>query len=225
MAKILVVEDDRKLAEVVVAYLEYQNHTVEHCPDGSDALRLLQSFEYDVIILDVSLPGKDGFEICRSYRNSRRGTAYVLILTGKNSTRDKSTGFDSGADDYLVKPFDLEELSSRIKAMLRRPRALTPDVLTYQDLLLEPDSGRLTKNGKQIQLPKTEFALLEFLMRHPGQVFSPDALLQRVWTSSSDRSPLTIRTCVTKLRSKIDTEGESSLIENVHGFGYKLGNS
>jgi OmpR-family two-component system manganese-sensing response regulator len=142
------------------------------------------------------------------------------MLTNKSTILDKEAGFDVGADDYLTKPFHLKELSARLRALLRRSQTIVDDVLTAGKLSLDPRARRLTRGGEDVHLARTEFALLEFFMRHRGQVFSTEALLERVWTADSERSSETIRTCIKKLRNKIDIEGEPSLIKNVHGVGY-----
>ncbi|HMO23852.1 MAG TPA: response regulator transcription factor, partial [Candidatus Melainabacteria bacterium] len=175
----------------------------------------------DVIIMDLTLPKMDGIEVCKNFRQ-QGGETPILILTGRGTVPDKELGFDAGADDYLTKPFHLKELSARIRALLRRPKDFAGEVLKAGNISLDIGSHTVTKEGKDIHLPRMEFALLEFLMRHKGQVFSAEALLDRVWTGDSDKSPETIRTSVKKLRSKIDTKGEPSLIRNVHGVGYKL---
>lgn len=221
MAKILLVEDDKNVASTVQQWLEHEHYRLEVVEDGVSALELLTSYEYDVVVLDVSLPRMSGFDVCKKYRESG-GQARVLMLTGRRTVAEREEGLDLGADDYLTKPFDLKELSARIRALLRRPGAVKGNLLKAGDLILDPTAFKLTRDGKDIHLPKMEFALLEFLMRHPGQVFSSEALLERVWTSDSERSSETIRTCVKKLRDKIDAEGKPSIIKNIHGVGYKL---
>ncbi|HMP53951.1 response regulator [bacterium] len=221
MAKVLLVEDDRNLAGTVREWLEFEHYLVEWVETGTDALDMMKSYKYDVIIMDLTLPKMDGIEVCKNFRQ-QGGETPILILTGRGTVPDKELGFDAGADDYLTKPFHLKELSARIRALLRRPKDFAGEVLKAGNISLDIGSHTVTKEGKDIHLPRMEFALLEFLMRHKGQVFSAEALLDRVWTADSDKSPETIRTSVKKLRSKIDTKGEPSLIRNVHGVGYKL---
>lgn len=221
MAKILLVEDDRNLAGTVQEWLEFEHYLVEWVETGTDALDMMKSYKYDVIVLDLTIPKMDGIEVCKHYR-AQGGQSPVLMLTGRGTVPDKEVGFDAGADDYLTKPFHLKELSARIRALLRRPNSLAGEVLEAGNIALDITAHKVTKAGEEIHLPRMEFALLEFLMRHRGQVFSAEALLDRVWTADSDKSPETIRTSVKKLRSKIDTKGEPSLIRNVHGVGYKL---
>jgi len=221
MAKILLVEDDRNLADTICTWLQLESYLVEKAETGTDALDLLRAYPYDLVILDIELPRLNGLEVCRQFRASG-GSCPVLFLTNKSTVADKETGFGIGADDYLTKPFHLKELSARLRALLRRSQMLFPDVLTAGKLELDPRSRQLKRAGEDIHLPKMEFALLEFFMRYPNQVFSSEALLERVWTSESERSSDTIRSCIKKLRNKIDIEGEQSMIKNVHGVGYKF---
>ncbi|HEY9792252.1 MAG TPA: response regulator transcription factor [Candidatus Obscuribacterales bacterium] len=221
MAKILIVEDEIDLSEPVRAYLEGEHHLVEVVGDGNEAMERLRFYKYDVIILDWMLPGTSGLEVCKSFRASG-GTTPVLMLTSRKQWQDKVAGLDSGADDYLTKPFEVQEISARIRALLRRPQSLNANVLTARNVVLEPGSFKVTRDEQDVALLPKEFALLEFFMRHPGQVFSAEALLDRVWSSESEASPETIRTYIKRLRQKIDTEGQPSLISTVHGVGYKL---
>lgn len=221
MAKILVVDDDREMAEFISDGLCFENHTVEISFDGSDGSERLAVQKYDLIILDRGLPGLDGLEICRNYR-AKGGVAPVLMLTGKTKVAERAEGLDSGADDYLVKPFHLDELRARVRALLRRGgAALATDVLVVGAVSLDPKAFRVTTGGNEVKLVPKEFALLEFLMRNSGQVFSADAIISRVWTINEEASPETIRTYVKNLRKKLTAEGEESIIHTVHGFGYK----
>jgi len=224
MAKILLVEDDRDLAGMVLDWLKFDHHLVEAVHAGDEAEDMIKAYQFDVIILDWELPKVSGVEILRNFRNTG-GQTPVLMLTGKTNIQEKELGLDAGADDYLTKPFHMKELSARLRALLRRPAATVGNVLKARSLALEPNNFRVTKNGADIQLLPKEFALLEFLMRHSDQVFSADALLDRVWKSESDVSPETVRTCLKRLRRKIDAEGEQSIIQTLHGVGYKLSSS
>jgi two-component system, OmpR family, manganese sensing response regulator len=221
MAKILIVEDEVDLSEPVRVYLEGEHHLVEVVGDGQEAMERLRFYKYDVIILDWMLPGLSGIDVCKSFRASG-GTTPILMLTSRKQTQDKIVGLDSGVDDYLAKPFEVQEVSARIRALLRRPQHMNNNTLTARNIVLEPGSFKVTRATTDVPLLPKEFALLEFLMRHPGQVFSPEALLDRVWSSESEASPETIRTYIKRLRQKIDTEGQPSLISTVHGVGYKL---
>jgi two-component system, OmpR family, response regulator len=177
--------------------------------------------QYDVIVLDWDLPGATGVEICTSFR-AKGGNTPIIMLTGKSTLRDKEEGLDSGADDYLTKPFHIKELSARIRALLRRPLSVTGNTLKVGDITLCPISYKVTKAEQEVQLLPREFALLEFLMRHPGQVFGAEALLDRVWNSDSEASPDALRTCMKRLRKKIESPEGDSIIKTVHGVGYKL---
>lgn len=221
MAKILIVEDETDLSEPVRAYLEHEHHLVEVVSDGQEAVERLRFYKYDVIVLDWLLPGLSGIEVCKAFR-AAGGTTPILMLTSRKQTQDKIAGLDSGADDYLTKPFDIPEVSARVRALLRRPTHVNATTLSARNVVLQPGSFKVTRDGEDVQLLPKEFALLEFLMRHPGQVFSAEALLDRVWSSESEASPETIRTYIKRLRQKVDTEGQPSLISTVHGVGYKL---
>ncbi len=222
MAKILIVEDEPDLSEPVRAYLTHEHHLVEVVADGLEAMERLRFYKYDVIILDWMLPGMQGVEVCKGFRDSG-GTTPILMLTSRRQTNDKIIGLDAGADDYLTKPFDVHEVSARVRALLRRPQTVHSNVLRVRNIILETSTFRVTREGTDIQLLPKEFALLEFFMRHPNQVFSAEALLDRVWSSESEASPETIRTYIKRLRQKIDRKDEqSSIISTVHGVGYKL---
>jgi DNA-binding response OmpR family regulator len=223
MAKILLVDDDNALAEMVCDALEAERYEVDWAADGSQGWAMLSAYKYDVLILDWQMPGKSGVELCREYRGGG-GSGGVLMLTGKGSLSDKETGLDAGADDYLTKPFDSRELKARVRALLRRPAAFKSDVLKVRDVELDSGSRQVTKGGAEVHLIPREFALLHFFMKHPNQVFSTEALLDRVWSNESDAMPNAIRKCVERLRKKLDSEGQSSLIETVHGVGYMLKN-
>lgn len=221
MAKILLVDDDDELVDVVKEWLEDQAHLIEVTSSGTDALEKLKFYTYDLILLDWGLPDRPGIEVLSEYRN-RGGTTPTLMLTGKKEIDDKLTGLDTGADDYLTKPFHLEELSGRVRALLRRPPLASKPVLKVGECVLEPSSRRVTKNGVPINLLPREFALLEFLMRHPNQTFSPRTLLDRVWSSESDASPDTVRIHIMRLRNKLDENADDSFIKTVHRVGYML---
>lgn len=221
MAKILVVEDDESLSRMLSEWLVNEHHTVEVSIDGADANEKLQYYDFDLVILDLNLPSMGGIKILKQFRASGKETP-VLILTGQDKIEDKELGLDSGADDYLTKPFHMKELSARVRAVLRRPTTYVGDKLTHGALELTPGTHSVKINGKEVVLLPKEFALLEFLMRHPDQVFSADALLNRVWESASDSSIDALTTCVKRLRKKIDMEGAPSFIKTVHGVGYKI---
>ena len=222
MAQILIVEDDESFGQGLVEWLEFEKNQVTWRKDGAAGLEaLLAANEFDVVILDIEMPKMNGFEVCKRYRDGG-GTTPIIMLTGKDAVTDKVSGLDCGADDYLTKPFHPRELSARLKALSRRPASIIPNVLSAGEINLNTQSCQVFRNGQEIKLQRMEYAVLEFLMKNAGKVFSPNDLLNAVWTAESDRSPETIRTCIKKIRDKIDVEGKDSVIQNVHGVGYKI---
>ena len=221
MSKILIVEDEQDLADQVCDWLSREHHTVEHINNGTLAVDQLAVSKYDLIILDWLLPGLDGVQICKRYR-SMGGKTPILMLTAKTAIEDKEAGLDSGADDYLSKPFHLKELSARVRALVRRASSQSTTVLEVADIILDPVGRTVTKAGKPVHLERKEFNMLEFLMRNVNKTFSAEAILDRVWESGSMASPDAIRTYIKALRKKIDTPGAQSMIVTVHGVGYKL---
>ncbi len=219
MAKILIVEDDENTSNFVLDFLTAQNHQVETVSNGADAGANLRAYFYDLIILDVGLPDMTGLEVCKEFR-ARGGNTPIIFLTGRNETADLEKGLDVGADDYVTKPFELRELAARMKAILRRPPVVQGETFRTGKIELDSRSKRVTSSGTEIALSPREFSLLEFFMRNPDQVFSPTAILDRVWPSESDATDDTLRTCLKKLRKKIDDADGPSLIRNVIGEGY-----
>ncbi len=223
MAKILVVEDDVDFALTVEHALSSANHTVEMAHDGESAMEFLRQGQYDLIILDWQLPDIEGIEVLAKFR-ARGGSTPVLMLTGKSQIKDKEVGLDGGADDYLTKPFDTRELAARIRALLRRQTVAPTSNLSLHDIVLDPVKHRLTKGGQEVHLQPRDFALLEFLMRHPDEIFSSEALLTRVWHQDSDASSAGLRAAMVRIRKAVDDPAENtkSLIENVARVGYRM---
>jgi two-component system OmpR family response regulator len=221
MAKILLVEDDEDLATMVVEWLSFEHYAVELVTDGRDGLDRLRLCQYDAVVLDWELPVMNGPDICRTYR-SEGGSTPIIMLTGKGTVSEKEHGLDSGADDYLTKPFNMKELSARLRALLRRVSNTATNILSVGQLTIDPTKYKVTRAGVEVQLLPREFALLEFLMRHPDEVFSGDALLQRVWHSESEATSEAIRTCIKRLRQKIDNDDDDSIIQTIPRVGYKL---
>jgi len=221
VAKILLVDDDQALCRMIRDWLTTKQYTVEIVSEGREALEKMQFYQYDLIILDWELPGMDGPQILKEYREAGKSTP-VLMLTGKVSIVDKEIGFLAGADDYLTKPFHMKELLVRMRALIRGPGSSTGTAIRMGPLELDQGANKIIKNGEEVKLLPGEFALMEFLMRHPKQVFSADELLNRVWTSESDASSDALTTCIKRLRKKLDEAGKASLITTVHGVGYKL---
>jgi DNA-binding response OmpR family regulator len=221
MAKILLVEDNEDLATIVADSLIAQKHLVEMVHTGSAGQEQLRFYQFDLVVLDWDLPQMSGIEICREYRD-RGGKTPILMLTGKGTTDQKEQGLDAGADDYLTKPFDVKELLARVRALLRRPVGYSGTTLKAGSIELDPVLFKVTRDGEEVRLLPKEFALLEFFMRHKGQVFNAEAVLNRVWSSESDATSESFRTCLKRLRQKIDKDGQSSIITTVHGLGYKI---
>ncbi len=221
MAKILLVEDDKDLAFMVRSMLLAERHNVDHVDNGHEAARHLKVYPYDLIVLDWELPELSGLEILRQFR-AAGGTSAVLMLTGRSGINEKEAGLDSGADDYLSKPFHMKELAARVRALLRRPAAIHAGALAVKSVTLDPGKFRVTRDGQPVQLLPKEFALLEFLMRNANQVFTPEALLNRIWATDSDATDEAIRTTVKRIRKKLDSEGAPSIIRTVHGVGYVI---
>ncbi|CAN5343420.1 response regulator transcription factor [soil metagenome] len=221
MAKILLVEDDKNMANTVEDWLKTQQYEIDVAYDGDDGAERLLFYQYDAVILDWTLPNKSGLQICQEFR-SRGGKTPILMLTGKDAVEDKEVGLDSGADDYLTKPFHLRELSARIKALLRRPVAVVAEMISFCGIDLDTKARRVQREDVDLNLAPLEYKLLEFLMRNPNEVFAPEALLNRVWPNDSDASNETVRTCIKKLRKKVDIEGNESVITNLPGVGYRF---
>jgi DNA-binding response OmpR family regulator len=221
MAKILLVEDEPDFVALISSLLAIEHHTVEAVVKGEDAVALLKMQQFDCLILDWNLPGISGLDVCRQFRESG-GKTPILMLTARTHVDEKSTGLDAGADDYLTKPFELKELTARIRALLRRPVAFSGKNLTVGQLEMDVKNYRVSRGDELIQLLPKEFALLEFFMRHTNQVFSPETLIDRVWLAGEEASPETIRTYIKRLRKKLDRQGQPSLFSTVHGVGYKF---
>jgi DNA-binding response OmpR family regulator len=221
MSKILLVEDNDDLRESLKIWIQKEGFNLEVCSDGESGLELMAMSEFDAIILDWQLPGISGIDLLRRYRMNG-GNAPVIFLTGKNEVDDKITGLDGGADDYLTKPFKMQELTARLKALLRRNRDIVESVITFGDLQLDPGSRSLRRKDEELKLPPREFALLEFLMRHKAETFPANALLRHVWSSDSQATDQTVRTCVKRVRQVIDIPGQDSYIDNIHGHGYRM---
>lgn len=222
MARILVVEDEKDLSRLIADWLKRDHHLVEQAFDGRSALLQMTGTSFDVVVLDWMLPEMQGIEVCRRYRQ-QGGNAAIIMLTARQSLDDKAQGFESGADDYLTKPFQLKELAMRVKALLRRSSSEHHTKLSLRSIELDIENHRVLKNGKEVHLLPKEFRLLEFLLRHPQRVFSADEILDSVWEMDANAHHDTVRGHVTRLRKKLDSEGESSIIVTVHGVGYKLG--
>jgi OmpR-family two-component system manganese-sensing response regulator len=221
MAKVLVADDDRELVDSVKSWLEHEQFKVDTAFDGLEAKEFMLQGEYDVVILDWAMPSLTGVDVCKWFR-LKGGTTPVLLLTGKDGIDNIETGLDSGADDYLTKPFSLRELTARLRALTRRGSVLVSSTITIGPLKIDPDTHVVLLDGTEVKLTATEFSLLEYMAKHPNQVFSADALIVRVWKTSAQISPDTVRVYIRRLREKFEAAGHPGLLTNLHGVGYKL---
>jgi len=219
--RILVVEDEHKIANSIKKGLEQENFAVDVAYDGETGNDLALSEGYDVIILDLMLPGMNGIEVCKSMRAENNHTP-ILVLTAKGETEDKVMGLNAGADDYLAKPFAFSELVARIKALSRRPTNSLSPILQIENLVLDTHNFTVFRDKKEINLTKTEFLLLEQLMRNMGKVLSKEKLINHVWNYEADVLPNTVEVYIGYLRKKIDKPFNKKLIKTIHGFGYKI---
>jgi two-component system, OmpR family, response regulator RpaA len=227
LSRILVIDDDQSISELVKVNLELLGHQVSTAPDGIKGLALAQQNRPDLIVLDVMMPDLDGFTVCQRLRqNPQTRPIPVLMLTALGMTKDKVTGFDSGADDYLVKPFEIPELQVRVRALLRRsgsvPSSTTlPEILTAGRITLIPENLQAKVEDQIVKLTPTEFEILHCLMQHHGQTVSTGKLLQEVWGYSPDDDVDTIRVHIRHLRTRIET-ADRKYIKTVYGGGYQL---
>jgi DNA-binding response OmpR family regulator len=221
MAKILIVEDERDLCGLVRNWLTKEKHLVEQTDNGLDALTQLALSKFDVIILDLMLPGMNGLEVCRRYRQ-QLGYTPILMLTAKNTVEDKEVGLDAGADDYLTKPFHLKELAARVRALLRRGPSQPDNNLRVKDVTIDTNQCLVKKSNNVVHLLPKEYRLLEFMARHPNHVFSAEELLASVWESDTPALLDTVRGHIKRLRKKLDTPGAPSIISTMYGLGYKI---
>ena len=219
--RVLVIEDEQKMAELIKLGLEEEGMEVETAYDGETGLELGRANRHDLIILDLGLPGRDGLEISRELRNSGLKTP-ILILTAQDSTEMKVRGLDSGADDYLTKPFAFAEMLARLRALLRRTHSEDSTVLQIGDLMLNLISRKVSRAGSEVQLTNKEFALLEYFMRHSDQIISRETLSEKVWEETFDTLTNVIDVYINYLRNKIDRNYEPKMIQTVRGVGYML---
>jgi len=219
----LIVEDDRKVAAFIQSGLEEEGWAVDVLHDGADAGAQVQVVPYDVIVLDLMLPGRSGFQVLRDIR-SRHALVPVLILTARDSVEERVTGLDSGADDYMVKPFALAELSARLRALLRRG-APRENVLKVADLEVDTVRRIVRRGGRVVELKPKEYALLEFLMRHSGRPLTRSLIIEHIWDIHFDSVSNVVEVHINSLRNKIDRGFPTPLIHTVRGVGYMLGDS
>ena len=220
--KILLVEDEQKLADALKLGLELQGYTVDIVSDGKKALTRisLHRTDYDIVILDLMLPSMDGYEICKEMR-ARDITVPILVLTARAETDTKVQLLLAGADDYLVKPFSFSELAARLRALLRRPSETLPQVLSSNEIELDPTTRRVVRKGKDVPLTLKEFGLLEYFMRNPDKVVSREDLLNHLWDFNYVGFSNVVDVHIKNLRRKLDADGED-VLETVRGIGYRL---
>lgn len=220
--RVLVIEDEHKIARALKKALEQEHYAVDVSHDGDDGMAMATTEPYDVMVIDRMLPGEyNGLDIVRALREKQIHTP-VLLLTALGTVNDKTEGLDTGADDYLVKPYSLDELLARIRALLRRPNAQQSTVLRADDLSLDTAKRSVKRGDKEIKLTSKEFGLLEYLLRNKNRPLSKDAIMQHVWDYDADILPNTIEVYIKYLRSKIDKPFGGRLIKTVRGFGYKI---
>lgn len=220
--KLLIVEDEKRLCQTVAKHLKDEGYTVDMCYDGSDALDYINGTEYDAVILDIMLPGIDGISVLKKIRAKKLKTP-VLLLTARSSVEDKVAGLDSGADDYLTKPFALDELSARIRVMIRRSGVERVDnTITAGPLTLDTEKKIAVREGKEIKLTAKEYSILEYLMHNKGIVLSRDKIMHHIWNYDYEGGSNIIDVYIRTLRNKVDAGFDQKLIQTVRGMGYVI---
>ncbi|MFW6124249.1 MAG: response regulator transcription factor [Acidobacteriota bacterium] len=219
--KILIVEDDRKLSTFLQKGLREEQFAVDVCRNGNDAVYLADINDYDVIILDIMIPGKDGIKVCRELRK-KPITTPIIMLTAKATVEDKISGLSEGADDYLTKPFSFTELLARIKALLRRSQSYKEKTMRVGNLELNPWNRTVSRSGQKISLTGKEYALLEYMMRNKGRIVSKSMIIEHVWDMNYEGLSNVVNVYINHLRKKIDKDFKDKLIHTIRGYGYKI---
>ena len=219
--RVLLVEDEERIADFISRGLSEQGYAVDVAPDGEEALQWAHVADFDVVILDVMLPGRDGIDVCRTLR-ARGLRTPIVMLTARDAVEDRVRGLDSGADDYLVKPFAFAELLARLRAVLRREPTPTGNVLQAGDLIFDTGTLEVSRQGAAIELTSKECRLLEYLMRHPNQVLTRTMIAEHVWNYDFDNATNVIDVHIRNLRRKIDDPFPTKLIQTVRGAGYRV---
>ncbi len=219
--RLLVVEDNQRLCKALRLSLEESGYVVDTAVDGIEGQELAEVTPYDAIILDIMLPMRDGLEVCRNLRQQHMRTP-IILLTARDAVEDRVKGLDSGADDYLVKPFSLEELEARLRALLRRDAPDKIGLLTAADLELDPATHSTRRGGKVIELTSKEFALLEYMLRNPNWLITREMAERHVWDYGGASASNLVDVYIRRLRKKLDDSFEVKLIETVRGYGYRL---
>jgi len=222
--RILIIEDEKRLADSIKKGLEQETYAVDVSYEGTDGYGMALIQDYDLIILDLMLPGIDGMEICRKLRKDKNVHTPILMLTAKHQIRDRVEGLNSGADDYLIKPFAFEELLARIKALLRRPAKSLSSLLSEGDLTLDTITYEVKRAGRFIKLTKTEYAILEFLLKNKGMILTKGQIIEKAWNYDAQILPNTVEVYIRYLRNKIERpfRDKKPLIETIRGFGYRI---
>ena len=220
--RVLIVEDEIRMAALLKQAVEEESYAVDAVGNGREALTWLRTYAYDLVVLDVMLPGLNGIEVCQQYR-ADGGRAAILMLTARDSISDRVLGLDSGADDYLVKPFGMPELLARLRALSRREGPSKTVILHVEDLLLDTSTKTARRGAQSIDLTATEYALLELLMHHPRQILSRDQIIEHIWNADFDSGSKLIEVYIHYLRRKIDQAYAVKLIQTVRGMGYRIG--
>ena len=219
--KILLVEDDDEFAELLQHVFSERNYLVERASAGKVGYEMAMIFEYDLILLDWTLPGLDGVQVCQRLR-ARGDRTPIILMTGRDASTDKIAGLDAGADDYLVKPFELDVLLARMRALLRRTSGSASPILQWRDLQLDLNRAEVNYCGEMLSLTPKEYTLLTLFLRHPHRIFSADVLLERLWSLETLPNSGAVRTHITGLRRKLREAGLTDIIETVYGLGYRL---
>jgi len=220
--RVLVIEDDEEISRLLQRALIFEGYRVDVAADGTTGLIVAQEHKPALIILDIMLPGLDGLEVCRRIR--KLGDTPIIMVTAKEDVKDRVSGLDAGADDYLVKPFEIEELLARVRALLRRTVEDRPEVLTFADLTLDSNTRLATRGDRAITLTNKEFNLLDLFMRHPGQVMTREMIFDRVWDYDFGGESNVLDVYIRYLRQKLGENGEPQLIHTVRSVGYVMRN-
>jgi len=221
LAKILLVEDDVQLASKLKDWFAQDGHLLEVAVNGEDALQLLSGFTYEILLLDWTLPGISGLDVCKSYRQSG-GLANIIFLTGRGDIGDKEEALNYGADDYVTKPFDIRELAARVRSVLRRPYSLLPNELKVNGLVLDLKLNTIKCSDKEEHLTNKEVTLLEFLMRNPNRIYSSQELAKLLWPADNDTTAETVRSWMRNLRTKIGSVTDNQIIKTIPKSGYLI---
>lgn len=217
--RILVVEDERDLNRVITRHLKKNNYSVDSCFDGQEGLDFISYNEYDLIITDIMMPNVDGYEFIEKLRNNKNNTP-VIMLTAKDTLEDKIEGLDSGADDYIVKPFEFDELLARIRVLMRRNYGLATNVIQIEDIILDISKKQVTKSKELINLTGKEYEVLEYLMKNKGSILSRDQILNHVWDYNYEGASNIVDVIIKNIRKKLSNGEASTIIHTKRGLGY-----